>query len=237
MIGQNVPHKWHSDEKFMQTDCNLKNDVIFILFKTEIFGESFWHLPESKSIFRLLQDSQRGIKLFGVTSKKVSSLMWEMSNAKGFERIRLLLSILSLIDFRKEYRYLASPIVQTVINVKESERLNKVYDFVIDNYTQDITLERAASVASLTPASFCRYFKKRTNKTFIQFLNEIRIAHACQFLNDEEFSVSKICYSCGFNNISFFIKQFKRIMGYTPLQYKNITFLKKVLPVFHNSSK
>jgi AraC-like DNA-binding protein len=225
MIGQNVPHKWCSDEKYTQTNSTLTNDVIFILFKTDIFGEPFWNLPESKFILRLIQNSQRGIKLTGVTCKEVTAYMRDITDATGFERIRLLVSILSIISFRKEYLYLASPIVQNAINESDFERLNKVYDYVIENFPQEITLEKVASVASLTPASFCRYFKKRTNKTFVQFLNEIRIAHACQFLIDEEFSVSKICYSCGFNNISFFIKQFKRITGSTPLQYKKYHFV------------
>jgi AraC-like DNA-binding protein len=220
MIGQNVPHVWYSDKKYTQVKSNLFSEAIFILFKTEIFGEQFWHLPESKSILKIIQLSKRGIKLTGKTCEEVTSLMRSMSNSVGFNRIILLLSILEKIASQKEYKFLASPIVQNTINESDSERLNKVYKYVINNFQQDITLEKAAGIASLSAPAFCRYFKKRTNKTFIQFLNEIRISFACRLLAEEDIPVAGICYNCGYTNVSYFIRQFKGITGFTPLSYK-----------------
>jgi AraC-like DNA-binding protein len=79
---------------------------------------------------------------------------------------------------------------------------------------------KAASAANLSTAAFCRYFRKRTNKTFIQFLNEVRIGQACRLLINENNSVSDICYTCGYNNNSYFIRQFRKITGFTPLNYR-----------------
>jgi len=220
MIGQNVPHLWHSDEKYSQEKSNLFSEVIYILFKTEIFGEQFWQLPELKSILKLIQLSQRGIKLTGTTHKKVALLMRSISKSNGFNRITLLLSILEIIASQKKYQFLTSPIVQNSINESDSERLNKVYKYVINNYQQDITLKNAASVANLSVPSFCRYFKQRTGKTFIQLLNEIRISYACRYLLEEDIPIEKICYICGYTNVSYFIKQFKSITKFTPLSYK-----------------
>jgi len=220
MIGQNVPHLWNSDEKYSQGNSNFLSEVIYILFKTEIFGEQFWHLPESKSILKLIQLSQRGIKLTGKTRIEVTSLMRSISISVGFNRITLLLSILEIIASQKEYQILASPIVQNTINESDSDRLNKVYKYVINNFQEEITLEKAASIASLSATAFCRYFKKRTNKTFIHFLNEIRISYACRILAEEDLPVARICYTCGYTNVSYFIRQFKRITGFTPLSYK-----------------
>lgn len=220
MIGPNVSHLWTSDKKYTQENSNFFSEVIFILFKTEIFGEQFWQLPESKSILKLIQHAQRGIKLTGKTREKVISLMRSMISSAGFNRIILLLSILEIMASQNEYQFLASSIVQDTINQSDSNRLNKVYKYLINNFQHEITLEKAASTACLSTPAFCRYFKKRTNKPFIQFLNEIRIGHACHLLVDEDDSVSKICYSCGFNNISYFIRQFRKITGYTPLQYQ-----------------
>jgi AraC-like DNA-binding protein len=220
MIGKNVPHAWYSDEKYTGENSNFISEVIFILFKTEIFGEQFWNLPESKSILKLIQVSQRGIKLTGKTRNEVSTLMKSISSSVGFNRITLLLSILEIIASQKDYQFLASPIVQNTINESDSERLNKVYKFVINNYNQEIPLEKAAAVANLSTPAFCRYFKKRTNKTFIQFLNEIRISYACRLLAEEDFPVARICFNCGYTNVSYFIRQFKGITGYTPLAYK-----------------
>ncbi|MCE5345538.1 MAG: AraC family transcriptional regulator [Bacteroidales bacterium] len=220
MIGQNVPHVWYSDEKYTKKENNLFSEVIYILFKTEIFGDQFWQLPESKCILKLIQLSQRGLKLTGKTREKVTSLVKTISCAVGFDRITLLLSILGTISSLKEYQFLASPVVQNTINETDSDRLNKVYKYVINNYHQEITLEKAASIASLSLPSFCRYFKKRTNKTFVKFLNEIRISYACRMLAEEDLPVARICYTCGYTNVSYFIKQFKEITGQTPLSYK-----------------
>jgi len=220
MIGQNVPHLWYSDEKYRQENNNLITEVIYILFKTEIFGEQFWNMPESKSILKLIQLSQRGIKVNGKTRNEIFPLMRAITGSAGFNRITLLLSILEILASQKDFQILASPIVQNTINESDSERLNRVYKYLINNFQQKITLEQVSSIASLSSSSFCRYFKRRTNKTFIQLLNEIRISHACRLLAEEDLSVERICFICGYDNVSYFIRQFKVITGLTPLTYK-----------------
>ena len=220
MIGQNVPHLWYSDERYRQENSNLLTEVIYILFRTEIFGEHFWNLPESKSILKLIQLSQRGIKLTVKCRNEVSSLMKAICSSSGFSWITFILSILEIIASQKDYQVLASQIVQNNINESDSERLNKVYKYIINNSQQQITLDKVASIASLSTSSCCRYFNKRTNKTFIQLLNEIRISHACRLLTEEDFPVARICFTCGYDNVSYFIRQFKEITGFTPLSYR-----------------
>jgi AraC-like DNA-binding protein len=220
MIGENVPHVWYSDEKYTQKNSNLLSEIIFILFRKEIFGERFWQLPESKNILEMIKLSQRGITLKGDTKIKISSLMNSISNATGFKRVSLLFTILELIASQKEFKLLASPAFQKTINLNDSDRLNKVYQYVTNNYHHDLSLEKAAEIANLSIPAFCRYFKKRTNKTFIRLLNEIRIAHACTLLLEKDLSVASICYNCGYTSVSYFIKKFKEITGFTPLSYK-----------------
>ncbi len=183
-------------------------------------GNEFWNLPESKIILKIIQQAGRGIKLTGRTRDEVASLMKRIDTSYGFTRITLLMTILEMIAFNGEYQYLATPVVQNTINERDSERLNKVYRYVLDNCQQDISLGRAASLANLSKPAFCRYFKKRANKTFVSFLNEIRIGQACRFLVNENYSIAEICYSCGYNNISYFIRQFRAITGFTPLGYR-----------------
>jgi AraC-like DNA-binding protein len=216
MIGPNVSHEWCSD-KNMGTGIS---EAIYILFNTEIMGNDFWNLPESKIILKIIQQSSRGIKLIGKTRDVVASLMKNIDTSYGFKRITLLMTILEMIAFNDEYQYLASPVVQNTINERDSERLNKVYKYVIDNIQHKISLDKAAFVANFSTPAFCRYFKKRTNKTFVQFLNEIRIGQACRLLVNENHSIAEICYTCGFNNFSYFIRQFKTITGFTPLGYR-----------------
>lgn len=220
LIGENTPHVWYSDKKCTQKDSNLSSEAIFILFKKDIFGEPFWQLPELKNILNLIQLSQRGIRLEGNTSEEVALLTRSITTASGFKRIGLLFSILEIIASKKEYRLMTSPAVQEMINKSDSIRLNKVYKYVINNYQEDIQLEEAAAIANLSAPAFCRYFKKRTNKTFIQFLNEIRITNACRLLLEEDISIASVCYSCGYTSVSYFIKKFREITGHTPLTYK-----------------
>lgn len=216
MIGPNVPHEWCSDKN----TGTGQSEAIYLLFNTEIMGNDFWNLPESKIILKIIQKSQRGIKLTGKTLEEGTLLMKAIDTSYGFSRIIQLLTILELIAFGNEYQYLASPVIQNEIDERDSIRLNKVYKYAIDNLHEKISLDKAAGIANLSTPAFCRYFKKRTNKSFMQFLNEIRIGEACRFLVNENHSVADICFNCGFNNISYFIRQFKKITGYTPLDYR-----------------
>jgi AraC-like DNA-binding protein len=214
MIGPHVSHEWCSNKE------DGSAEAIYILFNTEILGNDFWNLPESKIILKIIRQSGRGIKLTGKTRNEVALLMKNIDSSYGFSRITLLLTILEMIAFNGEYQYLASPVIQNTINDRDSLRLNKVYKYVIDNIHTEISLNKAASIACLSKSAFCRYFKKRANKTFIQFLNEIRVGQACRLLINEDHSITEICYTCGFNNISYFIRQFKKTTGFTPLGYR-----------------
>lgn len=220
MIGENVPHVWYSDKKPYKNDSDIISEAIYIQFNKEIFGEKFWNLPESNKINKLLEQSQMGIKLMGKSRENVALWMKRIINSSDFSRILTLLSILEIISLREEYHFLASSIACCGINKRDSNRLNKVYKYVIDNFQQEIKIEKAASLASYSPSAFCRYFKTRTHKTFSQFMNEIRIGHACRLLLDGNDCVSEICYLSGFSNVSYFIKRFRRITGFTPLEYR-----------------
>ena len=216
MIGPNVSHQWCSDK----SPGSGISEAIYILFNTEIMGDGFWNLPESKIILKIIQQSERGIRLTGKTRDEAASLMRRIDTSYGFSRITLLMNILELIAFNDEYQYLATPVAQNTIYDRDTERLNKVYKYVLDNCQQDITLESAASIANLSKPAFCRYFKKRSNKTFVRFMNEVRVGHACRLLVNENHSIAEICYTCGYNNISYFIRQFRAITGFTPLGYR-----------------
>ncbi|MBI5008163.1 MAG: helix-turn-helix transcriptional regulator [Bacteroidia bacterium] len=216
MIGPNVSHEWLSDKK----SGSGISEAIYILFNPDILGSEFWNLPESKIILKIIRQSERGMKLTGRTRDDVASLMKRIDTSYGFTRITLLMTILEMIAFNGEFQYLASPVVQNTINERDTERLNKVYKYVLDNFQQQISLERASSIANLSKPAFCRYFRKRANKTFMRFLNEVRVGQACRMLVNENKSIADICYACGFNNISYFIRQFRSITGFTPLGYR-----------------
>jgi YesN/AraC family two-component response regulator len=112
----------------------------------------------------------------------------------------------------------------TTLSPIDTERFQKVYAYIIANYTQDIDLQVIASIAHFTPTAFCRYFKKMTRKTLVDVITEFRIKHACQLLRSTEKSVYDICFESGFGNISYFNKSFKKAIGQSPLNYRKLFY-------------
>jgi transcriptional regulator GlxA family with amidase domain len=102
------------------------------------------------------------------------------------------------------------------------DRLNNIYQYILNNFTEEVSLDQAAEIAHLTPPAFCRYFKTRTRKTFSRFLLELRTAHAAKLLTESSKTVAEICYESGFNNFSNFNRHFKNIIGRTPLEHRRI---------------
>ena len=135
------------------------------------------------------------------------------------EKLVQLLSILDILARSEEFELLSR---HTVIgyNPKDNERMNRIYEYVLANYTRNIALKDVAQEAHMSEAAFCRYFKKKTRKTFTAFLNEIRIAQASKLLIEDNLNVAEICFTCGFENISNFNRQFKAFTKVNPLAYK-----------------
>src|SRR5690606_4234222 len=98
--------------------------------------------------------------------------------------------------------------------------LGEVYRYIMKNYTEIIKLSEVSAIANMTATSFCKYFKVKTGKTFSSFVNEIRIGQACKLMLNEDLSISEICYTCGFNNLTNFNKNFKHFSKMTPTEYK-----------------
>jgi AraC-like DNA-binding protein len=130
-----------------------------------------------------------------------------------------LLRILHELAGKKKIRALSSMGYSTRLNQSESLRLNGIYAYILEHFRKDIDLAAVSSFASMTPQAFSRYFRKCTRRTFISFLNEVRIGYACRLLSEQSMSVSQICYESGYSNLSNFNRQFKRIKGMTPSQY------------------
>lgn len=102
----------------------------------------------------------------------------------------------------------------------DEERMRKINEFVFENFNKPITVNEVAALANMTETSFCRYFKTRTLKTFVEFLNDLRISYACRLLYNEDYSVTDACFESGFNSVSYFNRQFNAVVKMSPLRYK-----------------
>jgi AraC-like DNA-binding protein len=220
LIGANLPHLWRCDEKFLVKGSKLKVEAIIIHFIPDCFGAAFFSLPENEAILHLFQKAQMGIRIKDQSQIAVSTLMRKLVTAKNSERIILLLQILDAIAHSEDTKTICSEGLSFQYSVAEAERLNTIYQYILNNFTKEISLEQIARVAHLTPHGFCRYFKSRIKKTFSRFLIEVRIGHACKLLAESDKPVADICFECGFNNFSNFNRHFKSIAGRPPLQHR-----------------
>ncbi len=222
LFGSGVPHLFRSDGAYYQKDTDLVSRAIVVYFKENFLGESFWGLPQVAPLKKLLALSKRGIRFTGASKEALTQQIRKLDEEKnGISRIIDLLSILNRMAESREFEVLSSTGFSKQSDEKECERMNRVYQFIIDNYTRNPSLEEVSGIANLSVTAFCRYFKSHTNKTYTQFLNEIKIGNACKLLIDKELSISQICYETGFNNFTHFNGQFKRIVGLTPKQYQH----------------
>lgn len=223
MIGSNVPHLWKNDRVFYENE-SLGVHAISVHLNVDAIGATFFALPEMQLVHRLLKNTSRGISLKGELKEEIGQMLNGMVGLEGFERLLHLLKLLHKIAEREvDLEYLAS-INFEVVDGAVDEKLNRVFQFVMDNFHRPLLLSEVAGLANLSVSAFCRYFKLRTRKTFVRFLNEIRIGAACKSLRAQQLSITEICYQVGFNNLSNFNRQFKNVMNCTPSAYvKNLT--------------
>lgn len=222
LVGSNLPHFWRSDDCYFAKNEAFNCEVIVIHFLPTCLGDFFFQLPENKSIESILNKAKQAISINGITKGRISQLLYKLINEEGVERIVLLLQILQQIAQSNEIEMICSEGFEFQLNAKEAERLNAIYQFVINHFASEITLEQIASVVHLSPQSFCRYFKSRIKKTFSRFLIEVRIGNACKLLAETDRSIADICYESGYNNFSNFNRHFKNITKRTPLEHRNL---------------
>jgi AraC-like DNA-binding protein len=218
--GPNLPHLWRNDQIYFEKESGLKTHGIVIYFNEGFLGDAIYDKEEFESIKILLEKSLRGLEILGGTNLKLRSMMQELVTLSGVDSILKLLQILKVLSESEE----CQPITHSgyTNNNKESEkdRMRKVYEYVMENFSQKILLEEVSALANMTESAFSRYFTSRMNKPFSEFLSDVRISHACKLLHEADLNISEICYECGFNTLSNFNKQFKDRMGVTPLLYK-----------------
>ena len=226
LIGSNLPHYWRCDDCYFENKNELTAEATVTHFLPDFWGPHFLDLPENKHIKELFLNANKGIKISGNTNYRIADILKKLLVAKTAERIILLMQALHVIGTSKDVECLATSGFQNTCNEMETERINDIYNYTINNFDKKISLEEIASVAHISPNSFCRYFKTQTKKTYSQFLMEIKIGNACKLLIENKKSISSICYESGFNNFSNFNRYFKNITGKSPLQYKK-TFAKE----------
>ncbi len=221
LLGENLPHTWKSHDAYLHPQSKLEVETMVMHFLPDCLGQEFLSLPEAFALTQLFKKAKNGLLIQGDTKTKLLSLLEAAHQAENLNRIALFISILSTLAETNEYEPIASAHAFYQSNQLETDRLNQIYTYTLKNYMNKISLAEIASLSCLSITSFCRYFKIMTNKTYTDFLSEIRISYACKFLiENKELTIESISTETGFNNASNFFRQFKKTIGLTPKAYR-----------------
>ena len=226
LIGSNIPHLFRNNEEYYSGSSKLKAHSIFIHFTRDFLGNNFFEIPEMKQVLKLLERSSQALEIHGKSKKLIKAKLLDMNEQKPSERLVSLLEMLLQLAHSNDLKPLLSP-GYSANNSGDTDRINKVFEFILKNYTEEIYVQEIASTLNMSVASFSRYFKHHARKTFSDYVTEIRIGHACKLLMEDNYSISEISYQSGFDNLSNFYRHFKKIVGIIPKEYKN-RFLKGV---------
>ena len=214
LMGPNVPHFGY---EFGLQDVN---EEIVVQFKKDLIKTTVAFMPELDSIGALIDKSKAGISFHGETRSIVGRELELMEKKNPFDRLLSIFKVLQTLAHSEEYKILNANGVTLIIQNQNEIRINQVYQHVKENYDSDISLDEISQIAHMTVPAFCRYFKKQTQKTFTQFVNEFRIGQAIRLFSMGNKSITEISTEVGFNNFSHFSKQFKRVTGEPPSKYK-----------------
>jgi len=226
MIGCNVPHMFKFDTHTYQHDLmkqgkiNLPLKLLTLHFNPEAFGESFMMLPENSMINNLLKDALKGLFINNDTKNQVLDAMHRLTTSPNYEHIPLLMQLLNMAGMSQERAFITNPPDKNAYNKTDETRLTKIYLYTLNNFARVIKLKEVADIVHMVPNAFCRYFKLRTNKSYFEFLLDVRVRHACKLLKEKDYSIVVVCYESGFSNLSNFNRHFKLTTGKTPLEYR-----------------
>jgi AraC-like DNA-binding protein len=220
LFGANLPHTFRHEKKYMERADDKIGESIVVLFQQELLGAHFLNLPEMNAVTRLLETAKLGLRINGSTRKRIAPIIEEMLVVSPARRLILLLLALEIIAASQEYDKVSSHGFFPDINLLDRTRMNKVFEYTFNNFKQKILVEDVAGLISMGSHSFCRFFKTKTKKTYVDFLIEVRIGHACRLLVEKDLNVGEVAYECGYNNISHFYHQFKAITEKHPLEYR-----------------
>jgi len=214
IFGSSVPHVFKSDE-----ETGLISSMISIYFTLDSFGNDFFELQEFQKVKHFLIKAELGIKL----KKNQQQLREKFISIAKQNKLKQFIIFLEIIEILigSEYETVASFSKKKLYSDIEGKRMSAVFELALNNCHKDISLDEVSNIAMMTPNAFCRYFKQHTNKTFIQFLTEIRIEKSCKLLSkNNELSIAEIAYQCGFKNISNYNRKFKSSKNSTPTDYR-----------------
>jgi AraC-like DNA-binding protein len=216
LLGPNISHCW----EVLEPGTNKQGECVVTHFYENIIHSDFFNIPELEEVFNLLKEAESGILFKGPKTKKVAESLQKMVLLEGLERYIELLKAFNLLLQIKDREFLALPSSLPDTYDKDREQIDKIYEYVFQNLQNGVNLNDAAKLVYMEPSSFCRYFKKKTSQTFMDYVKSVRIGIAARLLAETDKQITRICYECGYNNLANFNHYFKVVMKKTPSEYR-----------------
>lgn len=225
LIGPKIPHFFRNNAEYYKKNGKLEASSIFIHFTKDCLGKNFFDLPEMKLVQKLLENSHYALEIQGTVKPYVMNRLRAMCTESAPQRLVSLLDILVKLSESNE----VSPVLSARFNeskyavvdsCKDSDRMGIILEYITNNFHREIYVNEIAAKLHMCNASFSRYFKHHTRKTFSDYVTELRISHACKLLMMDDQSISQVSFDSGFENLSNFYKHFRRITGVIPKEYR-----------------
>ena len=216
LLGPHIPHCWDN----LETEQDTIAECIVTHFNENIISSDFFNIPELEKVVDLLKNASNGIWFKGKKAEIVGQNLKKMVTLKGLDRYIELLKVFHLLLQIEDRENLALPSVLTNSFETDQDQINKIYEYVFNNIQTGIKLKEASALVYKEPGSFCRYFKKKTNQTFMDYVKNVRIGMAAKLLAETDKQITQICYECGYNNLANFNHYFRVIMKKTPSEYR-----------------
>lgn len=214
MIGPYVSHVWRSD--------NENNHEITIQFSSDLLNFHIMNKRLFLPIKQLLMDSMQGLHFYGEEAERIKDEIMELTRLQGFQTATKFLSILNSLAHAPRRKLVSNMYEhETLIHKSKSRRISKVCRYIEENISQKISLSDVAKLVNMSDSAFSHFFKRQTSISFITYVNNLRVSKACDLLASTSLSASEICYDCGFNNKSNFIRIFTKRKNMTPIEYRN----------------
>lgn len=217
MVGPNIYHGWED----YKNDPNQTLHEITIQFPKNLFESLILNKNILEPIKELFESADSGILFSKETAIKLESKLSSLNGQNAFENFLTFQSLLYDLAVSKNKKLLTAMSFKESSDSFKSDKVEKIFNYIKTNYSEVIRLEDAASMVNMTVVTFGRLIKQQTGKTFVEFLNELRLGVAIRKLIETNESISEICFTCGFNNISNFNRIFKKNKNCTPSEFRN----------------
>ena len=218
VLKPNEPHMFDRDMEDEEEIGDIHAIHIFVNLERM---KKLYHIPDFELVKDYLLELDTSKRLDRSVSESMMHYFTNLMVKTSMPRFTEFLSLLyALAIHRHDVSSLYSGVRNVTYSDKDGARISQVYKYTFDHYNEDITVEQVASIVHMTPTSFCKFFKRHTTKTYISFLNEVRIEKACQILIDNKSEhIAEAAFQSGFNNVVHFNRVFKSITNMSPRKY------------------